>query len=510
MKRPRPICSVHRLVRGRATRPRAGWLLLAIAVALPAGCQTTGGEGSNLRAGVVPASERLLSRAQLESTQPPAGTAEVPPPPGVDREALRIATTNASKLSFEDALADVYDRLDPLEDLDRIEEPVAEPLTPDAEAEALSHYLKGRQAAHDQKYLVAITELRKALQLDPSSTSIQRELARSYLAVNSVPSAVLLFQRILVHEPDDPEAIFNIGLLLAERGDYDQATAVLARAWRDQSRGPRFPHDSGADTIAYSVLATSFRQLGYDRAAIEAAARAALVQLGAGALYARRLEVIYRQRAELWRNVGDGYCRLGQYGDALAMYGRAASLPNPDPGALTPRVVYANLRLDRPAMAQLALLGALRSDQGIRDREIGLCRYVAEHAGSVDDLAEAVEDLYRAQPDSAAAARAAAVLLPEERAIALLREFLNRRPRDVVVVSQLLRWMSDQDLDAAAALAVELVGDHPDLAEENLQRLIMAGPMPSALIDAARKLPPSPARTHFETRMLALLDAVGP
>ncbi|MHC5001627.1 MAG: tetratricopeptide repeat protein [Planctomycetota bacterium] len=450
---------------------------------------------------------RELARAELDRPAPPVPV-DVPAPPGVDPQALAVTDRPEARLDLESALAEVAAGQDL--DLPRkaIELPAAEEA---AAAEALSLYLKGRQAVLDNKPLVGVTELRKALDLDPGSVAIKRELARAYLGLNGMPSAVGLYVQILQQEPQDPEALLTLAMVSAERRDFGQAAAILARAWELPVRsGQRFAHDGGADFVAADILAEAMHHLGYVRASMEAARTAAQVQLGSGVIYARRLGSVYRQRSDLWRMIGDGHCRLGEHADALSAYEQAALLPTPDPGGLTARVVYANLRMGRSFNAQFALLQSLRSDpERIGDREIGLCRYVAEHAVPFDELGEAVLALYEERRDQANLARAAASLQPEPRSTELLKEFVARQPRDTTVVTQLLRWLSDEDMAAAAALAVELVRDHPDLAEENVRRLVVAGPSPTDLLRAARTLPATPERAIFEARLLAQVEALG-
>ncbi len=463
------------------------------------------------------APEQQLLRAYAQELASPVNrsddeVAPPPPPPGVDPEALLPASSPTATLSLDEALrrvlAEVGASAEP-------QEPALEPEAVDAERqrEALHHYIAGRTAALDNRQLIAVNELREALRLDPASTPIMRELARSYLILGSVPQAVVLFQQVLFLEPEDSEALLTIALTAADRRDFEQVVATLGPRWLQGRRfGQRFEHDEAADIVASAALATALRRLGYDRASISVALETVDVmpQLTGGTLYGPRLAVIYRQRGDTWRSIGDAFCRIGDCQSALDAYEQAALLPTPDPGALHPRIVYANLALGRLAGAQLELLGALKSeDRRLGDREVQLCQYLASHAQPVESLATAVRSLYAEDPDEPDLARAAAALLPSAESQALLLDFLRRQPRDVAVVTQLLSWLIQDDPEAAVALCLELVNENPDLADVYVRHLMILSLTPTEVISAVRQLPATAGRENLIARLLASVEAIG-
>ncbi len=143
------------------------------------------------------------------------------------------------------------------------------------------------------------------------------------------------------------------------------------------------------------------------------------------------------------------------------------------------------------------------------EQDVKLCSYVAEQSAQVDLLGRALIERHRARPDDPTLARAAAVLLPRDEALALLRSFLQRRPEDFDVLSQLLTWLMDRDERSAVGLTMALIEDHPRLGAEYGDRLARAARSPSALLRVAREMPPSAARAVVECRLLVYVGANG-
>ncbi len=482
--------------------------VVATAVLVTVGCAGTGGGVSvGNRHGAEQDIRRLAQReAKQTPTRRQRSVLPVPPGPGEDALSPRPAADVSAWLSTDEAL-----RHNALAAPEQV--PALPRETPDVDNEArdqaLWHYAKGRDAALRGRNLVAITELEKAIKLDPASWVVIRQLARSYSAMGNDTRAAGYFQRLLLLEPGDSEALFVLGLAATNRRDFRLAVGFLAGP---RLTGAAFDHDPAADCLADFMLASAMRELGYDRAWIELATAsiAKLAQLSAPTAYRFRFESLYRQRAEIWRGIGDAYCRLGEHEAALTAYGRSAQLPTTDPQGLPPRVIYANLALGRPWSAQLALIAVIGGEGAATEQDIRLCQYVAGHVADVGLLADALVEKQRIRPDDATLVRAAATMLPQQDAASLLRSFLHRRPADLGVLGQLLAWLIDRDERSAVALTVVLAEDHPALAAAYGDELAVVGVSPQRLIDAVRTLPASPARTVVLCRLFVYIGALGP
>lgn len=492
-----------RLIQHKASRRRLGRAVAAAASLVAAGCAstgpTTGDPGHN-------ADDKMIRMAQAEAKSRRLSPLDAPIPPGVEPEvlALRPVTDRRGRLSLDHVLLEVAPPPDPDAGVAATEPPDA-----DAQAEALRLYVRGRDAALQNRHLSAITDLEKAAALDPTSPTILRQLAQSYLAMSNSLKAVRLYERLLEVAPDDSEALFVLGLAATNRRDFERAASFLARP---RVSGGSFDHDPAADFLADYMLATSLRQLGYDRAWIELS-RSALDlvdDLAGPTIYSGRVESLYRQRARIQRAIGDAHCRLGEYDEALDAYRLSAQLPSAEPEALHPRVLYANLRLGRVWGAQLEMLAAIGTDGSpVSEHDIRLCAYLAETVGSPDVLAEAVIDRHRTSPDDPSLVRAAAVLLSRERSVQLLRDFLDRRPDDLEVFTQLLRWLVDRDRWSAVSVTIAMAGTHPGLGDRYGDALGAVGPGAAPLLEVVEAQPPSPARTLVAARLLTSIGADG-
>ncbi len=479
--------------------------VLATAVLVAAGCAGTGGSGVSNRHG---AERDLMRLAEREAARTPGPTRTTPVPPSVGDDVLsvRAAADVSAWLGADEALR--HNALSvpaPVRALPRAIPPVDD----ETRDQALWHYAKGRDAALRGRDLVAITELEKAHKLDPASSVVIRQLARSYSEMGNDTRAAGYFDQLLVLKPGDSESLFALGLAATNRRDFRRAVDFLAGP---RLAGTAFEHDPAADCLADFMLASAVRELGYDRAWIELATAsiAKLAGLSGPTAYRFRFESLYRQRAEIWRGIGDAHCRLGEYEEALGAYEVAARLPTTDPRALPPRVIYANLVLGRPWSAQLALLTGIDDEGGATEQDIRICQYLAEQVADLGLLADALVEEHRLRPDDATLVRAAATMLPQQDAALLLRSFLHRRPADLDVLGQLLGWFVDRDERSAVALTVALAEDHPHLAAAYGDELAVVGVGPQSLIDSVRTLPASPARTIVLCRLLVYIGALGP
>ena len=482
--------------------------VLATALLVAAGCAGTAGtagSGVSTRYG---AELDLMRLAEREAARSAGPTRTTPGPPGVGDDVLsaRPAADVSAWLSAAEALR--HNALSNPEQVPALP-PKAAPIDDAARDQALRHYAKGRDAALRNLNLVAITELEKAHKLDPASSVVIRQLARSYSEMGNGTRAAVYYEQLRILEPGDSEALFALGLAATNRRDFRRAVGFLAGP---RLAGETFEHDPAADCLADFMLASALRELGYDRAWIELATAsiAKLAGLSAPTSYRFRFESLYRQRPEIWRGIGDAHCRLGEYEEALAAYGLSARLPATDPRALPPRVIYANLVLGRSWTAQLALLAAIDDEGGATEQDIRICQYVAGQVADHGLLAEALVEEHRLRPDDATLVRAAATMLPPQDAALLLRSFLHRRPADLDVLGQLLGWFVDRDQRSAVALTVALAEDHPALAAAYGDELAVVGVSPQSLIDTARTLPASAARSIVLCRLLVYVGAVGP
>lgn len=459
--------------------------------------------------------ETLQRIAARERTARPLTLRDVPIPPGVDPKVLaqRDADDPRARLRWREAVREIADDY-PWDDvLDSVAQsfgmqdpPTIEPEQLDA---ALRYYIRGRQAAHEQQFFNAVNELERARELDPTSPEILRELARSHLGAGNQSRATETYVRLAVLKPNDSEALFMMGMSAAASGDHQLAVATFGRRLtRDQS----FDHDPAGDLLVAYMLSDSLHRLGYDRASIEAATRSLEVpeNLNERSALVAQVQSVMAQRGDLLQRIGDAHARLGEIDEAVVAYEIAAEHQLDEPGALLPRMLYAALRSGKSFAAQHELLNVLReSKPTLSDREVRLTAYVAEYGENVHWLRKAVLEMHENYPNEPSLVRAAASLLPADESRAHLQAFIERRPRDLQVVAQLLNWIGPCDLEASAMLTATLIEREPDLADAYARRLVYAVPEPWQLYEVIERQPESPHREVLRSRVHALLESVG-
>jgi tetratricopeptide (TPR) repeat protein len=430
-------------------------------------------------------------------------------PPGVDPALLRADDRPERRLD----LGDVIERLTARPRPEAEMQPPALP-TEEARLRALAHYARGRTALLERKLLRAGLELERAHELDPASPAVLRELAYLAHGLGNLRRAAAHLQASLVLDPEDPEALLMLGILASERREFEPAAYWLARRHRAVGQAG----DDLDDALHASyLLSTALRHLGYDLASIQAGEPVARAG-GAAAPrpYVRRLGPI--DRGAVLQSAGDAWCRLGETGPARASYVSALSLDGADRRSLVPRLLYVALRLGRPLEAQQELMNLLRGadPRGADgpaaprdDLEVRLCRYLAANVPDPAPLAAAVGELAARQPDDPLLVRAAAELLPPDRALALLRGFANRHPRQVDVVGRMLAALGEPRLAEAVDVTLQLMAEHPDLAGAYAQRLAFALPRPFAAIHELRGRSDTPQRCDLEARLLVGYGALG-
>ncbi len=481
----------------------ASALVALVLAATPGGCSS-----------MAPA-RGLASAAALESPHPPA--ISPPPPPGVmpSTVAPRPDPASASK-----SLAQVREEIfaahpavvsPPTVAASGTEAGQDEEASRETRDEAIRTYLRGRLAAQEGNLPQAIGEFEQAHRLDPGAASILRQLARAYLQAGNGPRSAEAFRRLRGLEPNDPEALFSIGMQAANRREWSEALAALfcLKALHDARQV-----DPGASTMAAVdyAIASCLAELGYDRAFLEAAGAALSYPIGE--LAARggdadgRMGELFRRRSELIQSMGDAWLRLGDPEAAIAQYRSAVETPVADPRALRARLVHALVVSGRPLAAQAEFVAALAEPGAAGDGEVALAGYLRENVADLGPLVEAVEAMSRERPDEAGLVRVLARLDPQA-TVRLLGD-LATRTASGDAVGELLSWIEAVDAAGAVAIAADLVARNPESLDPAALRLAQVQADPATLRTWIAELPPSPAAAALETALLVVMrDPIG-
>ncbi|HBS28241.1 MAG TPA: hypothetical protein DEB06_02045, partial [Phycisphaerales bacterium] len=354
-------------------------------------------------------------------------------------------------------------------------------------------YAEGRRLRLAEEFQRAEGELRRAARLDPASAEIWREFGEVQLSLGNLPLALSAFRRAIERQPEDIRSLDVLTRLLVERREDAQAVPLLARL----RRADLGAFDAALPIIVSARLGEALARLGYDAAGAEAYAPALDLpeRFGATTNFAPELSVVYRQRGEVARAVGDAALRRGVFAEAARAYAIAARVPSADPGALLARRVYSAMRAGQPADAASILIHQLTEPRGVPERDIiALLRSVLEHTESPGPIRESI--LLRASraPGPVAAGRclrALAELSPAEEGIALLADRLARFPGDRRTLVALVSLTAPRGPSAQAALLGPLTTHTPEDARAFATAIAFGAGGPMAALAAWPEAVPS-------------------
>jgi len=505
----------------RRTRLRA--TPAAIALALFAGCASRPPAGdppvSGLDTGVevAPSSidsalEPLRTLSAKQMRRPDDHAKRAPLAPGVPEELMQPLPPEAMKLArmpLEEVLAlEAAKGAATTQSLPA--EPAAEEISDEDRLEATRSYVMGRARRLSGQFALAERDLKQSARLDPRSGSAWRELGELQAAQGNRIAAASSFRRVLALAPDDIRALEFLSRAALERREYSEAIGLLGRL----RSLPIASFDAALPYIAEWRLGEALRAEGY-LSASAGVMRGALElppTFGSATLFQEELSKLYRQRGEIWRELGDVSTRLGEGVQAEQYYARAAALPSLNPALILSRRLNAAMKLGRPADAAILIVREIEASGGrVDDRLLTLIRHTAEHSKVGPLLSDAIASMrneltdaeWRVAGSSIARARAAALDSPE--AAAVLRERLRESPADGAAMQDLYRLFDPTNVGALVNETLLLIEASPlheaRYADAVLQRHGSSEGIRSAIARLPAERGSSPAARLLEARM---------
>ena len=396
------------------------------------------------------------------------------PPPSAVVEAAAVARRSGDALdragwTYDQVLASlaVPEFLIPFETEDA--DPDAEADTAPPPTVAVRNYGKARDRYRYGQLAEARQLLEEALRLDPQSYEVQRLLGKVYLDMRQNAKGALYLRQAVRIRPDDAWSVFQLGRFAHSQRRWEEAIVALDRALRLE--------DSELDVVAtylgHYFIGQSLLALGYDTAGMEQLKRfleiparpARTTRMG------REMSFLLRQRGPAWAQIGDAWCRLGQYGAAEQYYALAVDAPMVNRTAVRARQVYLLLTVgDDEAAIDLAN-DELTEEDYTRDA-LTLARYVATHTGQPQRIVKRVRKLYEESSRSTRLVLALVALLDDADATNLLIEHVSARPDDQVAWKELMQRLLPDRLDEAVDVTLSLIRERPEDAAELAKALI--------------------------------------
>ncbi len=356
-------------------------------------------------------------------------------------------------------------------------------VNPQEHEAAVRRYVVGREKLLRGDPRGAIEDLKTATRLDPGAPEPWRELGEAQLAAGSPGEAAVSMQAAVERGLEEARALEFLGRLAEDRAEFERATQWLARA--DALEADE--EDPALPLVVRVSLGRCLLKTGRLAAGREALAEALELpgRPPSPTRYAQEVAAIYGRQGELWREIGDADCRLGQYERALEAYARAASLPAIDNVDLAPRVFFAATRSGRPAAAAVFVLERIGANEGFVTRDDqDLLSILASDRPVARDLARALGEYRGSLPAPASPSvvssleRARAAVLGGDEGRSLLRQHLSRHPGDALAAGELLRLSPDPIGDAT-----RLGAAHPEHADRYADAVARVVPDADAAAD---------------------------
>lgn len=534
----------------RSSPPRLGRLLLAARCALGAiavaGCAPPGAPSARAasasrpqelsaplpaprsvdphaaRAGLprpsLPALDELHRRAARERDRPISRAQRAAPPPGIDPSLLAPADAldSRARQSLDGAVAELG-----ASSAAPASPPGAPARSDPPDPDSIRLYAAGRAAlleGNAERAEESLLAAAAAAPQDASAAPIWRTLGEARLARGASGAALLAFRRALGADPDDLRSLEQVGRAAVRSRDWETGAVLLSRAWR--RRGALASPDAAIPFLVARDLGIALAQTGRLGAAAEALRVALGVPEPFSAPTSRGAEVgaLLRERADMWRETGDLLARLARYADALDAYDLAAQFPSLDDAAsLTPRRVFAALRLGSPSAAVLAPLEDILAAQGpAPPHAVAALAHGAPHLDQSRLLVRAIDEI-EASFDAPARLRAAsslalarAAVQPRADALETLRARLGAAPADAGAVGVLLNHLQS-DPGALLRETIRLTTAAPRHEPLYRRALLARAHDSSSLLAAFERLSgaerAAPAAALLRARLLQLSDA---
>lgn len=298
-------------------------------------------------------------------------------------------------------------------------------------------YVAGRQAMHEGRAFEAIQYLSAADRLAPRQPQILRLLGQAYLRSGVRVRGAHYLAQVVALDREDVVSLFHLGRHAVEQGAWEEAIATFAYALERQEASTR--NDPGVGAIMRFYLASALEHERYDKAALEQFHAFAVSDVPAvHSRFAGELRVLQRQVVPTWMAMGDAYCRLGEPAAALEAYQTAAQAGGATDPDLVRRLIYMQLRLNRPDDAAQTALGLTTPGDDVKPEVLELISYL--HTNGVDTAAmlPRLREIYNSGKASARLTLAMATLMSDSQAYDFLVEHLQRAPNDQLVFEQAL------------------------------------------------------------------------
>jgi len=336
------------------------------------------------------------------------------------------------------------------------DERLEERIDPQHRSQAIKLYTRARALRQTGAFSQAISVLEQAAQLDPGSSSIQRELGDALIVADDRAGAIAAFERAIELGDRSPRAMIHLAAQASLQDDSRRVIWLTSQALRDRS----VRNHPLARSIARVLLGAAEIDSGYLKAGAQTLGDAldSFNTRSRDLRWKHEIIQIMSRRSQLWLAVGDAWASIGAQSRAQEAYTNAAMGVEHPPIALVARQIAWALREGQPARASLIFLDHLqRSASNLGNEERQWARALASFDGIGDVLGPAIAELAK-RPGLTASIRRSLLSIELEaldtnHAIARLGS-AGLDAKDSTLCLRILHRIEDDDKRFAAALTI--------------------------------------------------------
>jgi tetratricopeptide (TPR) repeat protein len=372
---------------------------------------------------------------------------------------------------------------------------------------AMLYYVQARMAWEENRMFEARQHLERALRLAPNNKHLLEMLAQLWASSRNLTRSVTYLQQMLKVDPLNMELVIELGAFSLELDRYEEAASIFHYVQEHAAEAP--DADPALLPLVDYYIAVALERAGYALASIESNKRfisADIQALPRDQRQARRMELLLQQKGALWRQVGDAYCQLKRYDDALQAYRTAVLVGGNSKIDIMRRLVYVCLQLDKPDMAAasvLEMIGGGQLDENVVELILFMVNHVPDRA---DWIAKVQNQLKENKVDPQTIMKLADLFDPKA-AQQMVRDQLKQDPADL----QAIKWMLDhqdpnatkEDLKQAVEMVVKAMVKSPLQADLFSVMLVAKVKDQKQLVAQIQALPDQPETKALRLYLLA-------
>lgn len=338
-------------------------------------------------------------------------------------------------------------RLKELNDKPSVEPPIA----------AMFAYIQARMAWDQRRLFEARQHLERALTLSPDSEHLLTMLAQLWATAGNQSRSTAYLQKVVELDPLNMKLLLQLGAFALDQNRYEDAIGVFnyVQKYLEQGENP----DLGLRPLAHYYLAVALDRAGYVFVAMTTYREFLATKpdvIPRDPREARRLELLLQQQGLLWRQMGDNYCQLQKYDQALEAYRTAVTVGVSSKIDIYRRLVYVCLKVQRPDLASASVFEILQSDE-FNPNTVALIRFMSEHVQEPKQWMAQIQTHLNDKATDSSSVMLLVDLFEPKVAAQMVQSHLKSNPGDLNAIKWLFDHLKINDDSADLQRALDMI-----------------------------------------------------